>query len=266
MYTNEEIIEIYQEILDRKRDKFPRRFWSHDVKRKQCVVLVKYLMTDILNCTTKECIINNLKTPTIRKYKLAGMLKYVYYHQMVDLIKDSYPEYSIYEFKNLGKFWCRDGVINLEHCIGATKWLLEEKLKWSEDDIKEKFNGKVLSKNGFSGLLKWGWNGETYRMLEICYPNKFKVWELKSMAFKEYNFSQDEAILIIKNFIEEMGWDTDEKIKKNWRARNLSKLKMYSFIKCQCKTSLFDTIDKVYPRRFKKSDFPLPVPERRKNK
>ena len=44
----------------------------------------------------------------------------------------------------------------------ATKWLLEEKLKWSKDDIKTKIIQKVFIEHGLSG------------MLAICFDNSYK--------------------------------------------------------------------------------------------
>ena len=65
-------------------------------------------------------------------------------------INAAYPnQFKEWELKNTpGNFW------NEETGIQATRWLIEEKLKWNNNDIKEKISQKVFIDNELSGMIQ----------------------------------------------------------------------------------------------------------------
>ena len=62
------------------------------------------------------------------------------------------------------KFW------NEKTGIRATKWLIEEKLKWNEDDIKEKICIKVFINNGLNGMLQAVYHQSVWQAISASYP------------------------------------------------------------------------------------------------
>ena len=55
----------------------------------------------------------------------------------------------------------------------AIKWLVEEKLKWSDNDIAQKMNVKVFEENDLGGLIKNYFRHNVINALNLTYPGKF---------------------------------------------------------------------------------------------
>jgi len=56
----------------------------------------------------------------------------------------------------------------------ALKWLFEEKLKWSYEEIAEKINSKVFFDNGLGGLYSNYFKHNTTKVINYVYPGKFR--------------------------------------------------------------------------------------------
>ena len=65
-----------------------------------------------------------------------------------------------------------------EKAIEAVKWLIEEKLKWSDEEIETNLSIKVFDDNYLGGMLQRFCNNSPARALELAYPNK--KFELKN--------------------------------------------------------------------------------------
>lgn len=59
-----------------------------------------------------------------------------------------------------------------EKAIEAIKWLIEEKLKWSDEEIENKLSIKVFNDNYLGGMLKNVCNNSPSKALQVAYPNK----------------------------------------------------------------------------------------------
>ena len=77
----------------------------------------------------------------------------------------------------------------METAREATIWLIEEKLKWSDDDIKEKLSANIFEKNSLGGMLAILFNDNSYFAIENAYPGKFKPWELSGTPKYFWNLS-----------------------------------------------------------------------------
>ncbi|MBQ3422015.1 MAG: hypothetical protein IJH34_10165, partial [Romboutsia sp.] len=58
--------------------------------------------------------------------------------------------------------------------IKATKWLIEEKLKLTEEELKEQLSYTLFVENGLLGMLVNCFKGSPYEAINSVYPNKFK--------------------------------------------------------------------------------------------
>lgn len=61
-----------------------------------------------------------------------------------------------------------------EKAIKAVKWLIEQKLKWSNEQIQEYLTASVFQKNHLGGLLKNYCNNSPLKAINIAYPGRFK--------------------------------------------------------------------------------------------
>ena len=66
------------------------------------------------------------------------------------------------------RFWSR------EKGIEATRWLVGEKLKLSDGELKEKLNRNSFDDNGLRGMLQYCFDGSYKKALQETYPDKFK--------------------------------------------------------------------------------------------
>jgi hypothetical protein len=71
---------------------------------------------------------------------------------------------------------------NKENGIKATKWLIEEKLKLNDEELKEQLSVKLFIENGVGGMLQHCFNYSPYEAINTTYPNRFKKSD-----FKNYN-------------------------------------------------------------------------------
>lgn len=245
-------IDVYLSVLNGQLNKVPHGFWTKDETVPPTVL--RYVIEEV-NGWKREDICTSFNSSFITKHKLSGVLKHIYNGSVYNMINDAYPnEFMPWELAATPKYFWKD----TNNCILATRWLLDKKLQWDITKIKNEFNGNVFKENGFTGLLKWGWNGETFRAINLSYPElKLKPWELKRIPLN--NFTREESIEVIRDFIEvKMQWD-EEEILTNWRSRNLSSHGVFKFVVTHFNNSMYEAINAVYPDRFKEWEFPVPT-------
>lgn len=243
-------VQIYQQVLDGTLNKFPLNFWKEEYR--SAPAIVRYLIEEVLKWD-EEDIKEKYTNLTLKSNKLGGLLKYVYDCKSFDAIEAAYPgRFKPWEMKaSPNSYWQ-----SIENCVNATRWLILEKLKWTKEDIMKKYNKRVFIDNGFTGLLKSGWNGETYQAIALSFHEyDFKQWDL--LAIPLTNFTKEEGKTAIKWYIEEkMNW-TEKEIKQNWRSRNIQEDGIMRIVQSVFNNQMFDAIDSAYPNRFKRWEFPV---------
>lgn len=135
------IEDIYQEILDGKRNKFPPNTWKEDKDNKMARRVITYLLNSILKWN-KEDIRINWNTKLIVKYRLRGLLKHRYENSPFKAINDLYPnQFKEWEFGMTPlNFWTK------EKALTILKWIIEEKEGLSQEKILGLYGKKWLKK------------------------------------------------------------------------------------------------------------------------
>jgi hypothetical protein len=144
---------------------YPNRFKSWEFKRvpmnywtvETGIVAIRWLIEEKLKWSEDD-IKRNLSCNVFIENGIGGMFSVVFKSIVFDAINSAYPgRFMPWEIKHTpNHYW------TLESGIGATKWLIDKKLKWSESDIKQKLSRNVFSENGLNG------------MLQICYGKSYK--------------------------------------------------------------------------------------------
>lgn len=62
---------------------------------------------------------------------------------------------------------------NDEKAISAIKWLIEEKLKWSYEQVVNNISVKVFADNGLDGLLRIHFKHSPLKALQLAYPGEY---------------------------------------------------------------------------------------------
>ena len=98
------------------------------------------------------------------------MLNTCFNNSPYQAINTSYPnKFKEWEFKLVPKnFWTK------EKGIEATRWLVEEKLKLPDSDLKRSLSSKLFYDNGLRGMLMTCFDCSYKKALQETYPDKFK--------------------------------------------------------------------------------------------
>ena len=85
------------------------------------------------------------------------------------------------------EFWQRpEAKENAKECV---VFMVENILKWDEEDIRKNLTKKTFQENKLSGMMNTLYNNSPYEAINDVYPNK-----LKKTDFKEYFDNNKETI------------------------------------------------------------------------
>lgn len=161
--------------------KFPRGFWKRPEAEQNAIEVSKYLIETILKWSDDD-IKNKLNGDTFCNNKLGGMIKYLFNYSPYKILEVMYPDrFKIWELNVPKSYW------TLETGIQTVKEFIEEKLKWSEEDVKKNLTSTTFIKNGLGGMFSIVFHSSTYEAINSTYPNKFKIWELKQVPAKYWS-------------------------------------------------------------------------------
>jgi len=193
--TNLDDYDIYDLVLEREIPNFPPGYWcsiSKEEGKKISLQLLRYLIETRLNLSRYE-IINNLSKEFILNNKLWTPCKLYFGRSAIKYLMELYPnEYKAFEFIKCRipqGHWCKK-----ENRVDAIKWLIEEKLKWRLDDIKEKFSRKLLLEYRLATLMRYYYS--SFDIIDEIYPNKVYPWELKMSSVSSSYWSVKENRII----------------------------------------------------------------------
>lgn len=164
-------LEQYKNLLAGKRKKFTNNIWNGADGYQNAKECFNYML-DVVLRWNREDIINKMSYKIVQENGLGGMLSAMFNQSYSDAV-EKLTSYDIkpWEYRNANK-----GLYTKQNCIRATRWLVEEKLKYTE---KELCKVKV---DDFKKYNLWYINSvymqSLYKALSDAYPNKIKVWEL----------------------------------------------------------------------------------------
>jgi len=88
--------------------------------------------------------------------------------------------------------------------------MFDNELHWSDEEIKQNFNGSVMSKNGLDNILKIQFNGDFYKAFNAAYPNRFHPWEFQQMPGSFWKNSNNAQEAVKWLFEQKLGWSKEE--------------------------------------------------------
>ena len=248
MSTNvSEISKYYLEEVLAKGKSFPSGTWKCDEKYENAKNVTKTLIERVLKWTY-EGIRNKLTLNIFKKYSVLSMLVKVFNGSPYLAIENAYPgKFKPWELPCVSNsFW------NLKTAKEATIWLIEEKLKWNDDDIKEKLSANTFIKNSLTSIISL-FNGSPYLAIENAYPGKFKPWELPSVPKKNWNVktAREATIWLIE---EKLKW-SDEDVRRNLSQNTFKENSLRGMLDVLFNGSPYFAIENAYPGKFKAWEF-----------
>ncbi|HGA1022246.1 TPA: DUF4046 domain-containing protein [Bacillus cereus] len=239
---------IYQEILDGKRNRFPRNTWNLDKNNEMAKRVTRYLLTNILNWNDEK-IKQNWNNSLITKYRLRGVLKHKYDNSPYAMINDLYPnKFKEWEFRMTPlNFWTKEKALQL------LKWLIEEEEKLSPQKLLQIYGQKWLNERRLSAPLRVIWDGSPYAMINDLYPNKFKEWEFTKTP--NHFWTKKKALQALKWTIEEKEKLNSDRLKNVYENKWLTRSGLRGACQLYWNDSPYAMINDLYPNKFKEWEF-----------
>ena len=237
--------EMFKLVLCGKLKKFPNDYFlfKNEECSKRRVKVVRYLLEEILKLDDEQ-ILHDVSLKTFVDYKLRDVIYNENNNSVYEAINEAYPgKFKPWEFKSVPK-----GYWNKETAAKATRWLIEEKLKWTDEEILKNISRKIFLEYGLDSMTYIMFNRNLAKTIQNAYPGKFKPWEFKSVPKGYWN--KETAAKATRWLIEEkLKWNDDEIIKNlsNETLKNNGLCKITSMFKC----IPYEIIDNAYPGKFK---------------
>jgi hypothetical protein len=250
MSTNvSEISKYYLEEVLAKGKSFPSGTWKCDEKYENAKNVTKTLIERVLKWTYED-IRNKLTLNIFKKYSVLSMLVKVFNGSPYLAIENAYPgKFKPWELPCVSNsFW------NLKTAKEATIWLIEEKLKWNDEDVKQKLSLNIFRQYSLTGMLNYLFNNSPYLAIDNAYPRKFKAWEFSKVPNNFWNLktAKEVTIWLIE---EKLKWD-DEDLKQNLSANTFKENSLACMLNLLFNGSPYLAIENAYPRKFKAWEFP----------
>ena len=254
-YSKEELfkmpaIEVYKLVLSGRELKvFPPHFWSRPEAEKNAIDCFNYLIEEILHLD-KSDIPSTITKKLLMQYSLSGMLGLVFNGSIYEMVNTTYPNlFKPWDFQRPPRgYW-----ENRDNCIYAIKWLLEEKLKLTDDEIKEKYCANLFHEHRIAGALVRGFSGSPFKAIDAAYPGKFNEWDFSSTQ-KNFWANDENKIRATKWLIEEKLKFNDYDIKNNLTSELFDKHGLKGMLKLY-NGSPYAAVNAAYPNRFHPWEF-----------
>ena len=249
MSTNvSEISKYYLEEVLAKGKSFPSGTWKCDEKYENAKNVTITLIESVLKWTYED-IRNKLTLNIFKKYSVLSMLVKVFNGSPYLAIENAYPgKFKPWELPCVSNsFW------NLKTAKEATIWLIEEKLKWNDEDVKQKLSLNIFRQYSLTGMLNYLFNNSPYLAIDNAYPGKFKAWEFSKVPNNFWNLktAKEVTIWLIE---EKLKWD-DEDLKQNLSANTFKENSLACMLNLLFNGSPYLAIENAYPRKFKAWEF-----------
>lgn len=232
-------IELYRKRLNGEIRFMPRGFWSPVAVRH----VVRYLLEDYLKYD-REQIVKNFSVAFLKQYKLEGIMK-MFNSSPYNILNDVYPgEFKPWELSNAPvNTWTE------ETAVEALKWLIEEKLMWSREEVIKSYSKKTLIDNGLKSIM-YLFDNSPYNALNAAYPGEYKSWELSNAPWNTWN-DENAAKATIWLFEEKLNWN-EEDIKSYATRRIFISNGLAGLMKCY--SSVYELLELAYPGRYKQEE------------
>lgn len=254
MYTNKQlmsmnVLDVYNLVINNDGVKqFPNGFWMGEDSLDKANQCTKYMIESVLKWDCDD-IRNKLSNKTFTQNKLGGMLTKLFNNSPYEALNSAYPgEFKPWELKTTpNKFW------NKETGIMAIKWTIEEKLKLTDEELKEQLSKKFFVDNGLASVLNYVFNKSPYDAISQVYPNKFKPTDFKCISRNYCTYKHGKRML--RWIIEDVLNLSNEELKSKLSIDMFKEQGYGDIIEYCFDGDLYQAISVTYPWRFKREDF-----------
>ena len=201
-----QLLALYQKIRDRNIN-FPKHFWTEEKTQKKGVRLKSCLLTrfcfeNLVQLEPSDLPKYNLKQlkEILIKNRLFGMVQTVFKHDVLEIIKNAYPE-DFFTSHLRDWMWSKHGVWDdQEKIIQAVKYMVKNEGIRNIRDIPSFDWKKRLLKHGIYNVLHcFDWS--IFRLFDFVYPNTFHTADFKyKIKWKDSDSFENADYLMDKIF------------------------------------------------------------------
>lgn len=100
----------------------------------------------------------------------------------------------------------------ITYAVNILKYVIEDILKWNENDIIEKYDVNLFKKYKLCGLLAGVFNNSPFEALNAVYPNKFQAWQFNRKPFNYWKKDKNVIEAVKHVYEDELGIINAEEI------------------------------------------------------
>lgn len=220
----------------------PRNYWNNDTAREATI----WLIDEILNFSDED-ITTKLRLTHFNENGLSTLVTF-FHSKLYDIINNAFPDkFFPWQFSySPHKYW------NKITAKKATIWLINEKLKWNDEEIKANLTVSIFAENGLFGMLRKVFNESPYAAINNAFPGRFFPWELPSVPrnYWNYNTAKEATIWLIEK---KLKW-SDEMVKANIDAIVFLQNGLMHMLTKVFGGSTFEALENAYPGKYKKNE------------
>lgn len=235
-------VDMYKLLLNGTISRLPYGFWNE----MSVAEVIRWLFDEKL-CYDDEGILENASRSFFKEYGLDSMLYAVYNRSIIDALESAYPgRFKPWQFRRVPNgYWTK------ETAKEAVNWLVEEKLKITDDElILEYFDEKILSKYGMGTMFSNLFQKNIYLLFENAYPGRLKPWQFKRVPNEYWN--KETAKQAVRWLIEEkLKITDDEQILERINCELFNSYGLRSMLNLVFNSSPYEALNATYPGRFK---------------
>ena len=166
-------VEIYEMILSGKIKRFPPYFWKNEFSIDYAKEIGLYIIEKHFSNDDKR-ILQEYGNAFINRIRLHSVLK-LFNGKAFEYFDFLYPHrFRPWQFRS-----CPNSYWNPETAIEATKWLIDEHLKWSKKDVQKKLTYKTFEDNKLNGMLSTVFGDSIFNAMNTAYPNVYLPWDFR---------------------------------------------------------------------------------------
>jgi len=237
--SNEEIIEVYEQYVHDTRNRELFRVLNN---ARSLRVIIRYLVTEKSKLTREE-VCEKVGSQFWREHKLLSLVSRHFRGSTHAVLEHAFPGmYKPWDLQRTPK-----GYWNTETGVKATKWLIEEQLKWSQEEVIEKIDRDVFREHNLGGMLVVCFDSSPFRAVLAAYPN-IKPWDFnrRSRNFWTLEYAKQAMKWMIE---EQLQWD-EQQIKDNIRYGTFKQYGLTSLLRDFCEGDIPEALSVLYPGKF----------------
>jgi hypothetical protein len=181
--SRERVINIYQDVLERKIYRFPNNFFLDKDGKKYLRYMTCYLLEERLLIPVHEIPLK-VKASTLWYHRLRPPAQ-IFGWNYFDVIDNAYPgQFRPWEFKQVpSRYWY--GEEGKNRAIKAVKYVIEEELKIPMEEIPFQVDFHFFKKYSLRGVFNL-FGDSPFQVIEAVYPGVFHPWQFVNVPLNSW--------------------------------------------------------------------------------